>query len=847
MANSIESIQDTVLHNVTAASEKEGLDRRDLAAMVGLVGIVVFLFWRALFTSDMLYFRDIINYSYPHARFIHEVCRQGRLPYWNPYLDWGVPLLANPNTLFFYPYTLVMILLPIKIAYPLHYAFHFSVAAVGAYLLARQWGQSRLAAYFAASVFAFSGPVLSLGNFYNFIACAVWIPWALWLTEKAVQSRSLRPWLLLTGVFALQFLAGEPLTLMATFGLSTFYALYRAGNLRRPWARANLRILGYYFLSGCLMMALAAVEFFPAMALLSNSSRGFGLAFDRSTFWSFHPLMLLEVLVPNFFGSAFGTPTPWKTVLNSWVTPFFLSFFVGAIPFLFALVGWARGRDARRTFAAWAGVAMIVLAFGRFTPVYHLLFTALPALHLVRYPVKLLIPAMLFLGLLAGWGLDAVRDPRADFAHRTRRLFIPLAIALVFFGAVWVVSMLAPEWITSLAAWHLAYMSHKVRPITSAPLPPEIIAEAARYFLLRLRIYLPGLIGYSLAGIAGIAALGRGLAGARRAAPWIATLGIIFLVKVNYSANPTVPESFYTYRPPALAYFQKSEQPYRFCYIDKDEKKPKPGLHRQDFLNFDSIPAAAGLSTEAQGLFRERILLHWGTMLTGYEATSNMDIDGSLPVTFRDFWGYMDHLQDSGRYDCLLGRTNVRYILMRRRDDSRVARELTTVFNGSPSPSYLYEDGCFLPRAYAVGAAQYVKNPDEALKPLSDPGFDALGEVFLAGQPSPAQSSQEPGPAGSVKILNRETSSVTLVADLARPGYVVLLDRYDPNWHATLDGREIPILVANVLFRAVACPAGHHVIHFYYRQKGLRTGFVITLSTLIVGLLIYWRDPHAQS
>jgi hypothetical protein len=826
--------------------EKLALDRRDVAAMAALVGIVVFLFWRALFTSDMLYFRDIMNYSYPQARLIHEVCRQGRLPYWNPYLDWGVPLLANPNSLFFYPYTLVMILLPIHIAYPLHYAFHVSVAVVGAYLLARQWGQSRLAADFAASVFAFSGPVLSLGNFYNFIACAVWIPWALWFTEKAVQSRSLRPWLLLTGVFTLQFLAGEPLTLMATFGLSTFYALYRMGNLRRPWARENLRILGYFFVSGCLTMALAAVQSFPAVALLSNSRRGFGIAFDQSTFWSFHPLMLLEVLVPNFFGSAFGTPTPWKSVLNSWVTPFFLSFFVGVIPFLFALVGWAGGRDARRKFAAWAGLAMFVLALGRFTPVYHLLFTALPLLHLVRYPVKLLIPPMLFLGLLAGWGLDAVRDPSADFARHTRRLFISFAIALGFFGGVWAVSMLAPGWITSLAAWHLAYMSRKVRPITSAPLPPEIIAQAARYLPLRLQIYLPGLIGYSLAGIAGIAALGRGLVWARRAAPWIAALGIIFLVKVNYSANPTVPRSFYTYRPPALAYFQKSEQPYRFCYIDKDEKNPKPGLHRQDFLNFDSIPAAAGLSTEAQGLFRERILLHWGTMLTGYEATSNMDIDGSLPVTFRDFWGYMNHLQDSGRYDCLLGRTNVRYILMRHRDDSPVARELAPVFNGSPSPSYLYEDDCFLPRAYAVASARQVTNETQAFDLLSDSSYDALGQVILATPPAEGLGSASPGPAGKVEIARRETSSVTLTVNLSRPGYVVLLDRYDPNWHATLDGHEVPLLTANILFRAVFSPPGHHEIHYYYRQKGLRAGFALTLATLALVLLVFWHDPHVK-
>ena len=202
-----------------------------------------------------------------------------------------------------------------------------------------------------------------------------------------------------------------------------------------------------------------------------------------------------------------------------------------------------------------------------------------------------------------------------------------------------------------------------------------------------------------------------------------------------------------------------------------------------------------------------------------------------------------DHLQDSNRYDCLLGRTNVKYILMRERDDSREARQLTEVFNGSPSPSYLYEDTCALPRAFAVASAVQLKTEGKAFEMLSDPGYDAIGQVILSTPPAGDLASATPGPAGSVEITRRETNSVTLAANMFQPGYVVLLDRYDPNWHATLDGREVALLQANVLFRAVQCPAGRHVIHFYYRQKGLRLGFAITLTTLLLVFLVYWRDP----
>ena len=46
----------------------------------GLILSFVALFWRALFTSDMFYYRDVYHYSYPHIKFIHEALREGFLP-----------------------------------------------------------------------------------------------------------------------------------------------------------------------------------------------------------------------------------------------------------------------------------------------------------------------------------------------------------------------------------------------------------------------------------------------------------------------------------------------------------------------------------------------------------------------------------------------------------------------------------------------------------------------------------------------------------------------------------------------------------------------------------------------
>src|SRR5208337_3656249 len=238
------SLQDPA--KVDSASESPvkvgpALDRIDwaLAAVLALGALA--MFGKVIFTPSMLFLRDIYNYTYPSTRFIQEMCRHGALPYWNPYLNYGQPLLENPNLLFFYPYTLLIVLLPIDVAYPLVYVVHFALAGIGTFLLARRWGLSRQAAFFAGFVFAFSGPLLSLGNLYNHAACAAWMPWALLATDRAVQGcgvarasrplwrerlafargqdapatagetpalqKTVRPWILLTLVFSLQFLA----------------------------------------------------------------------------------------------------------------------------------------------------------------------------------------------------------------------------------------------------------------------------------------------------------------------------------------------------------------------------------------------------------------------------------------------------------------------------------------------------------------------------------------------------------------------------------------------------------------------------------------------------------------
>lgn len=823
------------------ADAPQPFHRADAIPLAALLAAHVAMFWRVLFTPAMFFFRDVFAYSYPHARFIREACLAGHIPYWNPSLNFGEPILANPNFLFFYPSTVLLVALPLDLGYTLHYVLHFMLAGVGTYGLARCWGQSRLAAFFAAFVFSFSGPVLSLGNFYNHAAAAAWIPWALLLTDLALTSLSRRPWALLTLVFALQFLASEPLTLMATFLLCVAYALFVAGE-RRLFALANLRVLATFGVVGLLMLALSAVELFPSLALLANSRRGVeGLPYLETTSWSFHPLQLIDLVIPDFFGSAVDSPTLWTHILSSRNLPYFLSFFLGFVPIFLAFLGLFASADRRRKFGAASAGLLLVLAFGRFTPVFALVYWLFPPLGMVRFPVKLLIPAILFVALLAGWGADAVRTSDAASKTAVRRYAVALRVLIAAVVGIFLIAWLAPSLIAAPAAWVLRRTFEMYLRSPGDLLRDAQVEGAVQYLLRMLQIHLPGLVGFMLGGALWLHGLERKLPWARRATPAVLLIAMAQLAWTNSKANPTVPQGFYTYSPPALQHFDPGGKPYRYAYVFR-EGPGGAAPDSQGFLNFESIPEARELPPAAQLPFRDRLVLAKGSMLTPAEGVMNIDVERSFPIALYDFWMFaLKGLEDPARTACLLGRANVRYQVSRERSDLPTQREVAEISNGSPDPHVLYENLCALPRAFAAGKATVASDARDALLPLSDPDFDARGSIFIAGRGDTPSREEEAGPAGQVEIARYGANEVSLHARMGRPGYVVLLDRFDPSWHATLDGQEVRILRANHIFRALRVPAGDHDIRFYYQQRGLRSGIIVSVATLIFLLIVYFR------
>ena len=68
-------------------------------------------------------------------------------------------------------------------------------------------------------------------------------------------------------------------------------------------------------------MLLAAIQYIPLWVAAHNSPRG---TIVDNDFWTFHPLALIELMVPHFFGDYFTSnlhELAWMVALNSYPHP----------------------------------------------------------------------------------------------------------------------------------------------------------------------------------------------------------------------------------------------------------------------------------------------------------------------------------------------------------------------------------------------------------------------------------------------------------------------------------------------------------------------------------------------
>lgn len=735
----------------------------------------------------------------------HSLYHDHVYPLWNPYVFLGMPSFASGayNPLIYppdWPLALLQKVLPLPdLTWLLLYYF---LGGLALFLLAREWGARPEGALLGAAAFVFGPNLVAIGSHGHGsqLVDSAYAPLMLWLATRWLRRGRLADlgWLALAGGF--QLLRGHVQVCFYTWLAVALYvvvelvaALRRPGDLRR----VALRAAGVAA-AAVVAFGLSAFYSLPLHDYARHSIRGGGadggVGMAYATQWSLSPIELPSIVVPGWNG--FGDPTYWGGM------PFtnYPNAYLGVIAVALALPAFL-SNGAPRVFALVLAAFSLLVAFGKYFPLYGLLYDHLPLFNKFRIPVMIVLLFQIAAALGLAWGWSAVLERDTAGKARGKPVGKVLLAAAIALALALVIGVMGQD------AWRGAYVALAERTRAAAlgvapsrsPYSAQLAAAAWHGFVSDLaRTCLLGLLALGAAFLAHRGRLRAGLASVVVLALLMGELWPVSGRVMQPVVGPVTAKDVDAGRDDVVRFLEQAGPPGSFRVLPNEE------FQSNRFAGF-GIASVGGYHAAKTRLFQdfyERVLTARGF---------------SLP------W---------------LSLLNVRYLIVSRPFDNPPPF-LREVFRGS---STVYELTSALPRATVVGEYSVVRPAGAILDSISGGQVDVARRTLLTEDPHLALGPVE---GATDSITHYGLQRVEVEVSTPGPALLRLADLYYPYWTATVDGRPAPVLRADYLLRAVPVPAGRHRVVFAYRSPVVRRGLEISLASLVLVLLLiavgWWR------
>ncbi|HET6174584.1 MAG TPA: hypothetical protein VFD90_18405, partial [Gaiellales bacterium] len=354
--------------------------RREAPAVAAVVVAVLGVLAPLTLGGRLASSADTDAFYAPFASFLHDRLAAGHLPYWAPGAFSGQPFLADAQSGVTYPPMLLAswLLEPVG-ALRAVATFHYLIAALGTYALARQLNASRTGSAFGAIAFAASGHLVARSAALGLLGGAAWLAPALALAEATASARPSRRGYAIAGlavVLALHLASGSQQLAALTLATCALWLSSRAG--ARGLAGAAVAV--------ALAFGLAAVALLPRLELLREATAS-GYV-DPDGIGSF------------LFGDRRGLVGRFGVSHSELAT-----LYLGAATPALALLGWRRGARDGRPVRPLGWLIAFSLAWA--TGLIGWLTDPLPLVRTVtgHEPVRGIVLALLCLSVLAAFAL----------------------------------------------------------------------------------------------------------------------------------------------------------------------------------------------------------------------------------------------------------------------------------------------------------------------------------------------------------------------------------------------------------------------------------------------------------
>ncbi|MBN1268555.1 MAG: hypothetical protein JXB04_03130, partial [Kiritimatiellae bacterium] len=396
--------------------------------LLGYLAVSLLFAWELLTPGRTLYRWDALIYNWPIALETRSQWLSGHLPFWAASFCCGTPLLENINAGVLYPLRVLCWVLPLIPGYHLFLFLHVWFSLVGMHLLLRRGMRlSNLAAFAGALAYAASGYARNMWDTHNFMALP-WIPLGLAALMEA-RRPAWRPF-----AAPATALCWSMMILGGDFQAACLWA--PAAFLLVLFSRERVVRLRAFATALFLALLLTAPQWLPSYFAAAQSYRAEGLPYIEVVERSFNPVRLVELLMPNAFGSHstwFGAALAGERATRTF--PWTASFHAGVFILLLCALALRRRHHPHVRWAALLFIAPLFLSFGRFLPGFNL-WLSLPVLRHFRYPEKYLLWSTLGLAVLAAHGAAtaAALWRRSALAPLRRRILGCWSLATVLNG-----------------------------------------------------------------------------------------------------------------------------------------------------------------------------------------------------------------------------------------------------------------------------------------------------------------------------------------------------------------------------------------------------------------------------
>ena len=522
---------------------------------------------------------------------------------------------------------------------------------------------------------------------------------------------------------------------------------------------------------------LASFSLLPALEATRRTERAVAMLPEIRDRWSLHPSRLGTFVVPYYFGSPLPDYSFWGNWIDGEGRFWFHSIYSGAL-MLAGVVAAVRRKSPWTLALAGATVVIVLLALGTNTPIYRLAVRLVPMFDRFRYPEKLLAPLAVVLPVLGAEGLAA---------GASRRLGVAMATLAVLAIGVWA---------TAGTTTQLA------RRYAAVPEVGEVAGQKVRSDAHRL-------LFFALAGGAVWLAMRRGRWSAKTGGDALGALAAADVVLAGTLLVWLAPAQLLREPGAAAARIARNgPEPPRVLLDHRVETVP---LHK-------NLQAHIRISTLRRDVLSPatNICSHVAQFI-GYGAVHPLEDDW---VVFFMSWPQVK---------AFAARLGTSYV---------IAPE-----GVEPIPNAV-------PRARLAGAIVSSNTlPRAAALILPQPPERTIvdaDDALMGGDPLPqgeahALAAQLPtGGGGQARLSAYTPEALTIETQATAASTLVVAEAWFPGWHASVDGREVPIFRADALARAVAVPAGQHQVRFWFDVPSIWLGARLSVAAVLMLILVVY-------